>query len=127
MRTTNAVAAWNFFLRLQPERGFLRPYLDIFVGIHVLTTNTEIGEGDTDDDIDGDFDVNNSSDTVFAFGAGAGIQFPSSASFNQDGRRVFSIDLDLGARVLRRAAGLITWSKAEGRGSSIRGHRAPIS
>ena len=98
VRTTNSVVAWNFFLRFQPERGFLRPYLDLFAGMHVLTTNTEIGEGDTDDDVDGDFDVNNSSDTVFAFGAGAGIQFPILRFIHQDGRRVFSIDLDLGAR-----------------------------
>lgn len=97
VRTTNAVLAWNFFLRFQPERGFLRPYLDLFAGIHVLTTDTRVGDGDSDD-TDGDFDVNNSSDTAFAFGAGAGVQFPLVRFIHRDGRRIFSIDLDLGVR-----------------------------
>jgi len=96
VRTTNAVLAWNLFLRLQPERGFLRPYLDLFAGLHVLTTDTRVGEGDSDDD--GDFGVNNSSDTAFAYGAGAGLQLPILRFVQQDGRRMFSIDLDLGVR-----------------------------
>jgi len=98
VRTTNAVVAWNFFLRLQPERGFVRPYLDFFAGMHILTTTTTVGEGDSDDDYDGDFDVTNSSDTAFAYGAGAGVQLPILRFINQEGRRAFSIDLDLGAR-----------------------------
>ena len=100
VRTTNGLLAWNLFLRFQPERGFLRPYLDLFAGLHVLTTTTQIGEGDSDD-ADGDFYVNNASDTVFSFGAGAGLQFPLLRFINQEGRRVFSIDLDLGARYAR--------------------------
>ena len=60
----------------QPERGFLRPYLDIFAGLNVLSTDTRIDDGDWDDDSDGDIDINTASDTAFAFGAGAGVQFP---------------------------------------------------
>lgn len=97
MRTTNGVLTWSVFLRFQPERGFLRPYFDLFAGLHNLTTDTAVGEGDSDD-INGDFQINNASDTVFAFGAGAGIQFPLLRFIRQDGRRAFSIDLDLGAR-----------------------------
>jgi hypothetical protein len=96
VRTTNAVLAWNLFLRLQPEAGFLRPYLDLFSGVHILTTDTRIGE-----DEDDDFGVNNSSDAVFAFGAGAGLQLPILRFVQQDGRRIFSIDLDLGVRYAR--------------------------
>jgi hypothetical protein len=96
IRTSNAILAWNLFLRLQPREGFLRPYLDVFAGLHVLTTDTQIGEGDSDDD--DDFSVNNSVDTAFAYGAGAGIQLPIVRFVQQSGRRVFSIDLDLGVR-----------------------------
>ena len=97
MRTTNGLLSWNVFLRIQPERGFLRPYIDLFAGLHNLRTDTTVEEGDSDD-IDGDFSINNASDTAFAFGAGAGIQFPLLRFVRQDGRRAFSIELDLAAR-----------------------------
>lgn len=96
VRTTNAILAWNIFLRLQPREGFLRPYVDVFAGLHILTTDTRVGEGDSD--ADDDFGVNNSVDTAFAYGAGGGIQLPLLRFVQQDGRRVFSIDLDLGVR-----------------------------
>jgi hypothetical protein len=95
VRSTNAILAWNLYLRLQPREGFLRPYLDVFAGLHILTTDTRIGEGDSDND---DFGVNNSVDTAFAYGAGGGIQLPVVRFVQQDGRRVFSIDLDFGVR-----------------------------
>lgn len=96
IETSNAVLAWNVFCRLQPREGFLRPYLDVFAGLHILTTDTRVGEGDTDED--DDFSVNNSVDSAFAYGIGAGLQLPIVRFVQQEGRRVFSIDLDLGIR-----------------------------
>ena len=96
VRTSNAILSWDLFLRLQPREGFFRPYLDVFAGLNILTTDTQIGEGDSDDD--SGFGVNMSVDTAFAYGAGAGIQFPLVRFVQQDARRVFSIDLDLGVR-----------------------------
>jgi len=96
VRTTNAVLAWNIFLRFQPEIGFLQPYLDVFAGLHILSTDTRIGDGDSDND--GGFNVNNSSDTAFAFGAGAGVMLPIIRFVHPDGRTAWSIELDLGAR-----------------------------
>jgi hypothetical protein len=101
VRTTNSVLAWDVFLRLQPERGFLRPYLDLFAGLHFLSTDTRIGDGDWDDDNSGDMNVNNASDTAFAYGAGAGVMFPLIRFMHRDGRRVGSLDLDLGVRYAR--------------------------
>jgi len=98
VRTTNAVLAWMVFLRFQPETGFLRPYIDIFAGLHILTTDTRIGDEDWDDDASGDFNVNNASDAAFAFGAGAGLMMPIIRFVRQDGRTVSTIDLDLGIR-----------------------------
>ena len=101
VRRTNAILAWNIFLRLQPKAGFLRPYLDLFAGLHILTTDTRIGDGNSDDDGSGDFSVNNASDSAFAFGAGAGIMLPVVRFVRQDSRTVASIDLDLSVRYAR--------------------------
>ncbi len=98
IRTTNAVLAWSVFLRLQPSRGLVRPYLDLFAGLHLLTTDTRIGDGDRDDDGSGGFSVNNASDTAFAIGAGAGVMLPVVRFVHRDGRLAASINLDLGVR-----------------------------
>ena len=96
IRTTNAVLAWNVFLRLQPARGLIRPYLDVFAGLHLLTTDTRIGDGN--DDGSGGFSVNNAADTAFACGAGAGVMLPVVRFVHRDGRPAAAINLDLGAR-----------------------------
>ncbi len=95
VRSTNALLALCFFLRLQPSRGILRPYLDAFAGINILTTDTRIGDGGGSDD---DLNFNNSSDSAFAYGVGAGLQLPVLRFVTQDGNRFFSIDMDLGIR-----------------------------
>jgi hypothetical protein len=97
VRTTNALVAWYVFLRFQPELGWVRPYLDVFAGLHILTTDTRIDDGGWDDGRD-DFTVNNASDAAFAFGAGAGLLFPIVRFVRRDGSTVASIELDLGAR-----------------------------
>ena len=123
VRTTNGLLAWNLFLRFQPERGFLRPYLDLFAGLHVLTTTTQIGEGDSDD-ADGDFDVNNASIPSSPTARAPAFSFPSSASSIRRGggcsRSTSTLALDMPG-----AARLTIWSKREGRGPSIRGPHAP--
>ena len=69
VRTTHSAAAWNLFMRLQPPDGVLRPYLDVFAGLHFLSTDTSIGNDEGDDGDGYDSSVNNSSDTAFAFEA----------------------------------------------------------
>ncbi|MHB8054974.1 MAG: hypothetical protein ACYDH3_06980 [Candidatus Aminicenantales bacterium] len=101
VRTTNAVLAWYIFLRLQPKAGFLRPYLDVFAGLHILSTDTRIGNGNSYDDSSGDFSVNNALDSAFAFGAGAGVMLSLVRFVRRDGQTVASIDLDFGARYAR--------------------------
>jgi len=101
VRSTNAIIAWNVFLRFQPEVGFLRPYLDLFAGLHILSTDTRVEEGDSDEDVSGDFSVNNSADMAFAFGAGAGVLFPILRFVKPDGRSAFAMDLDFGIRYAR--------------------------
>ena len=124
VRTTNAILAWNIFLRLQPREGFLRPYVDIFAGLHILTTDTRVGEGDSDDD--DDFRVNNSVDTAFAYGAGRGFSSLSSGSSNRTDA-ASSPSISIWGSGMRWAAGPITWSKPTNTESSIRGLRGPTS
>ena len=90
VRTTNALLTWYLFLRLQPVRGILRPYLDVFAGWHVLSTDTGIGHGD--------FSGNNSSDAAFAYGAGGGVQLPIIRFLHPGGRIAWAMELDLGLR-----------------------------
>jgi hypothetical protein len=98
VRSTHSVVAWNLFLRLQPQDGVLRPYLDIFAGLHFLSTDTSIGS----DDGDGyDSSINNSLDTAFAFGMGAGVMFPVVRFVRRDGRARGRLDLDFGVRYAR--------------------------
>ena len=95
VRSTNAIVALSLYLRLQPRRGILRPYLDVFAGVNIMTTDTRIGDGNGSDD---DLNFNNASDAAFAWGAGAGVQLPILRFVAQEGDHFFSIDLDLGAR-----------------------------
>jgi hypothetical protein len=98
VRSTNALVAWNVFLRLQPPDGVLRPYLDVFAGLHFLSTDTRIGNHDGDDGDGYDSSVNNSTDTAFAYGVGAGVMFPVIRFVRRDGRTAGRLDVDLGVR-----------------------------
>jgi hypothetical protein len=98
VRSTNAIVTWNVFLRLQPMDGTLRPYLDIFAGLHFLSTDTKIGNDDGGDGDGYDSSINNSSDTTFAYGVGAGVMFPVIRFVRRDGRTAGRIDVDLGVR-----------------------------
>jgi len=101
VRTTNSILVWDIFVRLQPERGFLRPYLDLFGGLHLMSSDTRIEEGDSDDDVSGSLSVNVASDAAFAFGAGAGLMFPIVKFVHRDGRTAAGLEMDLGVRYSR--------------------------
>lgn len=98
VRATNALVNWYVFLRFEPELGWVRPYVDIFAGLHILTTDTRIDDNDWDDDAGGDFTVNNASDAAFAFGAGAGLLIPIVRFVRPDGATAASIELDFSIR-----------------------------
>lgn len=97
-RSTHSIVAWNVFLRLQPAEGALRPYLDVFAGLHFLSTDTSIGDDEGDDY---DSSVNIASDTAFAYGVGAGLMVPVIRFVRRDGRARGRLDLDFGVRYAR--------------------------
>jgi len=97
--TTNALLLGHAFLRFRPRVGVVRPYLDVLVGFHHLTTDTSIDGGY---DEYGSASSNNYRDTVLSYGVGAGVVFPVLlVKRASDGSRIWSIDLDVGARYLQ--------------------------
>lgn len=97
--TTNAVVTGHTFIRLQPLRGSLRPYLDGLVGFQHLTTDTRVR---LDSDYDGGYpSSNNWCDTVLSYGLGGGLMILLT---RQDGYRTrgrFRIALDMGFRYMK--------------------------
>ena len=100
VRTTNSILLCHLFLRLQPARGKVRPYLDGLVGLNYLTTDTSVG--DHDDWDDDSISSNNLNDLALSYGMGGGVMISLVDFINaRDGRRVMSLDLDLGVRYLK--------------------------
>jgi len=100
VRTTNSILLCHLFLRLQPPRGRIRPYLDGLVGLNYLTTDTSIHEyNDWDDD---HISSNNFNDLALSYGMGGGVMV-SLVDFRRagSGRRVLTLDLDIGVRYLK--------------------------
>lgn len=100
VRTTNSILLCHLFLRIQPLRGSFRPYLDGLFGFNYLSTDTSIGDhkGSGDDNLSS----NNYSDLALSYGLGGGAMV-SLVEVRRAGRgpRVFSMDLDIGARYLK--------------------------
>jgi hypothetical protein len=93
--TTNNIYLGHIFLRLQPSRGSLRPYLDGYFGFHGLSTNTSLrSQGIDNEDIASD---NISRDITPSYGAGAGLMI----RVYEARRERFAVDIELGARYLK--------------------------
>jgi len=100
--TRNSILLCHLFLRLQPQKGRFRPYLDALVGLNYLTTDTSIENYDDYDDFDNSISCNNYSDLAFSFGVGAGAMVNVLQAWGREtGRRVFSMDLDAGVRYIK--------------------------
>jgi len=97
--TTNAVVTGHAFLRLQPLRGSLRPYLDGLIGIQHLTTDTRVHlDGDNDS---GYPSSNHWRDTVPSYGFGGGLMILLNRQGRYRTRGRLRIALDLGFRYLK--------------------------
>ena len=97
--TTNAVVTGHAYLRLQPLRGPLRPYLDCLLGFQHLTTDTRVRMSYNYDD--GYPRSNQWNDTVLSYGFGGGlmIALTRQRAYSAPGR--FRIALDMGFKYLR--------------------------
>ncbi len=71
--TSNNLAAGHLFLRLQPTRGFIQPYVEGLVGFHYLWTTTSVrDQGSDSEEI---ASTKHLSDFTFSYGVGAGLMF----------------------------------------------------
>jgi hypothetical protein len=96
--TTNSLINGFVFLRFQPPRGELRPYLDGLIGFQHLTTDTRLRFTDYDDD--GLPSTNHWNDTAIGYGVGGGLMIDL---LRKGGRRSrpFSVELDIGFRYIK--------------------------
>ncbi|MCK7472475.1 MAG: hypothetical protein MZV49_00500 [Rhodopseudomonas palustris] len=70
--TTNSIMAFDLFLRVQPQSGPIRPYMDLLGGFNLLSTSTSIEDQGWDDD-DDIASSNNFNDAAWGWGSGGGL------------------------------------------------------
>jgi hypothetical protein len=106
VQTTNSIAFGHLLLRLQPQSGPVRPYLDGLAGFNYLSTTTSVNnEGNTEETI---ASSTNQEDVVFSYGAGGGLMF---LVHSDDGatRNDADTDSDGPAEILVDVSGRYMW------------------
>ena len=95
--TINAFLLGHALLRLQPQTGVIRPYLDGFIGLNHLTTDTSVDTDDYDEYDEPAIRSNNISDTGLSYGTGGGLMIKVANSITDEGRP-FDVLLDFRVR-----------------------------
>lgn len=98
--TMNYVLRGHVFLRMQPSRGRLRPYLDALLGLNHLRTDTRV-EDDGWDNQEAIASTNWIQDTAVSYGMGGGLMIPLRYHSNRRGKGSTGIYLDIGMRFLK--------------------------
>jgi hypothetical protein len=99
VRTRNSILMCHLFLRLQPQQGKIKPYLDGLIGLSYLWTETGIYDSDGfHREIASDV---NFSDWTWNFGIGGGLMFPVYEKRKERKSGAFAVFLDLSARYLK--------------------------
>jgi hypothetical protein len=98
LTTTNNIATGHLFLRLQPQEGMFRPFVEGLVGMHYFWTESELKDERYEDrDFAGS---TNLSDAAFSYGAGGGIQFSVYRGETNTPGQGIEVLIDLKARYL---------------------------
>jgi hypothetical protein len=97
--TTNSIVRGDLMLRVQPQTGTLRPYIDGFLGFNYLSTSTSVKDQSDNEDI---ASSTNYDDSAFGAGFGAGVMVcvHDASAGNPDGG-LQSVLVDFGVRSLR--------------------------
>lgn len=100
--TENNIFMTNFFLRLQPQEGPFRPYIDGLFGFHYLFTRTSIQDIPTlfSDDIVSSI---NFSDVAFTYGGSAGFMievYDGRTARSRSNRKARTVSIDFRIRYL---------------------------
>src|SRR5512143_3400029 len=70
--SSNDMGLGHLFVRLQPDRGSFRPYIDGLLGISFFTTSSSVKNRSTGEEI---ASSTNESDVAFSYGARGGIAY----------------------------------------------------
>lgn len=97
--TTNAILLGHLFVRVQPEGGMIRPYIEGLAGVHYLITTTSLSGSD---DWGETLSSTNLDDLAFSYGLGAGARIALLRILRRDRPdRGMTLDLDIGLRWLK--------------------------
>ena len=99
VKTRNYILLCHLLLRVQPQRGEWRPYIDGLVGFHYLWTETGVydQQGFGKDDVASTVHL---SDTTLSYGLGGGLMVRAYERRSGERRTPFGIYMDLGVRYL---------------------------
>jgi hypothetical protein len=98
---TNMIYLCHFFVRVQPLKGKLRPYLDGLIGFNVLSTDTRVRSQSWLGGSVARSNIHN--DLSWSYGAGGGLMVQVYSKKKKRKDSYLSIYIDLGTRYLRGA------------------------
>lgn len=99
VETSNNLALGHAYLRLQPPRGSIRPYVDGLVGFTYLWTESRVESERFDEEIAAS---TNFDDTVFSFGVGYGLHILLGKPHDEASRRAIrGVFLEVGGEYIR--------------------------
>ncbi len=97
VKTSNDIFLFHPLLRIQPNIGIIRPYIEGLIGLKYLTTTTEIqNQGKGGEEV---ASSTNKSDNAFSYGGGAGLMIRIVDKKEED-KNPNEIMLEFGARYL---------------------------
>jgi hypothetical protein len=99
VNTTNGLVVAQLLLKIQPNQGSFRPYLQGAAGIHYLFTTTEI-RSENSFPAEEVASSTNESDVAFAYGGGAGILVTVHRSEDGSEGDLREVLINLGARYM---------------------------
>lgn len=98
--TTNNIFLCHFLLRVQPQKGAVRPYLDGLLGFNYLFTETRIKDsGDIGYETIARSNIYN--DLAFSYGVGGGLMVRLFSKQRNSGKGSFAMYIDTAARFLK--------------------------
>jgi hypothetical protein len=98
--TANAVFSSHALLRLQPQVGPARPYIEGLIGLQHLTTDTRVYD-DSDWEYKKIAGTNHIRSTVFSYGLGGGLMLSLYGRAPSAEKGPFAVLLDVGIRYIR--------------------------
>ncbi|MCA9732550.1 MAG: hypothetical protein H6696_20455 [Deferribacteres bacterium] len=102
VNTNNNAVLSSLFLRLQPQNGFIRPYIGGSIGFSYFYTETSIKDEDSQDNED-IASTTNLDDAAFSYGGDFGasvLLYKNKATENSEIPRTFEVLFDFKARYL---------------------------